>query len=102
MSSGVIHNSGSFVRPSRVPDPTLSFVQALRKKYIDTGDEDPNNPAQRPIEWGGKVVQEIGFDKIRKQLRKLQELRIVLIDGLQIDRADAEDLIQSTCPSKQY
>jgi hypothetical protein len=38
----------------------------------------------KAIEISGKVVEEVGFDKIRKQLAELQELRIVLLDGLRI------------------
>ncbi|RPB28447.1 RNI-like protein [Terfezia boudieri ATCC MYA-4762] len=91
-----VANAGSFIRPSRAPDPPLTFVQALRKKYIDDGVVDVS--AQRPIEWGGKVVQEIGFDKIRQKLRKLKELRIVLVDGLQIAKEDPVELITETCP----
>lgn len=30
------------------------------------------------------MVEEVGFDKIRKQLAELQELRFVLLDGLRI------------------
>ena len=74
----------------------MTFVQALRKKYIDDGVVDIS--AQRPIEWGGKVVQEIGFDKIRQKLRKLKELKIVLVDGFQIAKGDPVELITETCP----
>lgn len=34
------------------------------------------------IEISGKVVEEVGFDKIRKKLAALKELKIVLLDGL--------------------
>lgn len=34
--------------------------------------------------FNGKVAEEVGFDKIRKQLAELQELSIVLLDGLQV------------------
>ncbi|KAF8458977.1 hypothetical protein BGX38DRAFT_1084780 [Terfezia claveryi] len=91
-----VANAGSFIRPSRAPDPPLTFVQALRKKYIDDGVVDVS--AQRPIEWGGKVVQEIGFDKIRQKLRKLKELKIALVDGFQIAKEDPVELITETCP----
>ncbi|KAF8476238.1 hypothetical protein BDZ91DRAFT_844867 [Kalaharituber pfeilii] len=96
----IIPNAGSFIRPTRAPDTPLSFVQALRKKYIDTGEEDAaKKSAERPIEWGGKVVQEIGFEKIRQRLRKVKELKIVMLDGLQISKADSEELIIKTCPN---
>ena len=41
-----------------------------------------SRPNEQVIEISGKIVQEVGFEKIRKQLAELQELRIVLLDGL--------------------
>ncbi|KAJ5168243.1 uncharacterized protein N7482_003837 [Penicillium canariense] len=83
--------AGSFVRPSRPADPPLSFVEALREKYASEYESElvwtsktTGAVAHQVIEIGGKVVEEVGFDKIRKQLAKLQELRIVLLDGLRI------------------
>jgi hypothetical protein len=38
------------------------------------------------IRISGKEVEEVGFEKIRKQLAELHELRIVLLDGLCIRR----------------
>ena len=34
------------------------------------------------IEISGKVVEEVGLDKVRAQLAALDELKIVLLDGL--------------------
>lgn len=34
------------------------------------------------IEISGKIVEEVGFDKVRRRLAELQELRNVLLDGL--------------------
>ncbi|CRL24106.1 Cytoskeleton-associated protein, CAP-Gly [Penicillium camemberti] len=84
--------AGSFVRPSRPSDQPLSFLEGLREKYAS---ESVNSLAHndlvsgatargKAIEISGKVVEEVGFDKIRKQLAELQELRIVLLDGLQV------------------
>lgn len=61
------------------------------------------------IEISGKVVEEVGFDKIRKRLAELQELKIVLLDGLRIagvlaydgsldEREQAREEIARTCP----
>lgn len=62
------------------------------------------------IEISGKVVEEVGFDKIRRQLAELQELRIVLLDGLRVvgilpsysqdqdSESDAAQQIGLTCP----
>lgn len=83
--------AGSFVRPSRPSEPPRSFLEALREKYASEFEQSlaqrsssvPDS-AQKAIEISGKVVEEVGFDKIRKQLAELQELRIVLLDGLRI------------------
>lgn len=83
--------AGSFVRPSRPSEPPRSFLEALREKYASEfeqtavqGASSPEGAAQKAIEISGKVVEEVGFDKIRKQLAELQELRIVLLDGLRV------------------
>ncbi|OQE08951.1 hypothetical protein PENVUL_c008G07591 [Penicillium vulpinum] len=110
--------AGSFVRPDRPSDKPLNFLEALREKYAS---ESENSPAEnslvggatvrgKPIEISGKVVEEVGFDKIRKQLAELQELRIVLLDGLRIagvlssynqdqaSHSEAAQKIGETCP----
>ncbi|OQE43157.1 hypothetical protein PENCOP_c003G05495 [Penicillium coprophilum] len=110
--------AGSFVRPSRPSDQPLSFLEALREKYAS---ESENNLSRnvlasgttvrgKAIEISGKVVEEVGFDKIRKQLAELQELRIVLLDGLritgilasydqaQVSHSEAAQKIGETCP----
>ncbi|KAF2264535.1 hypothetical protein CC78DRAFT_560295 [Lojkania enalia] len=94
--------AGSFVRPTRKADPPRSFVEALKAKYASEGFGDPDvqvvfnleckqkqNPLARqnkPIRISGKEVEEVGFDKIRKQLADLHELRIVILDGLCMTR----------------
>ncbi|KAJ5504206.1 hypothetical protein N7463_007080 [Penicillium fimorum] len=84
--------AGSFVRPSRPSDKPLGFLEALREKYASESENglSSNSLASgttvrgKAIEISGKVVEEVGFDKIRKQLAELQQLRIVLLDGLRI------------------
>ncbi|EEH40779.2 tubulin-specific chaperone E [Paracoccidioides lutzii Pb01] len=105
--------AGSFVRPTRQPDQALSFLQAANEKYVlelkhmPTGHVDV--PPCKPIEISGKIVEEVGFEKIRKQLAQLQELRIVLLDCMRIHgvlasegtRETYENELQSigrTCP----
>ncbi len=110
--------AGSFIRPSRTPDPRRSFLDALRFKYA--AEEPPGNePTQGnhhsertddAIEISGKVVEEIGFEKIRKQQAVLQDLRVVLLDelclsGITIDRRDdaaivaTQKVVSQTCPN---
>jgi hypothetical protein len=66
-------------------------LEGLREKYASESEQELSQqgnpdgpPSKKLIEISGKVVEEVGFDKIRKQLAELQELRIVLLDGLQI------------------
>lgn len=99
------------MRPSRPADKPRAFLEALREKYaseferrLASSSADLNDS----IEISGKVVEEVGFDKIRKQLAELQELKIVLLDGLCVAgvlaeddpglRETARDQIDVTCP----
>ncbi|RAL00977.1 putative tubulin-specific chaperone [Aspergillus ibericus CBS 121593] len=113
-------SAGSFVRPSRPADKPRGFLEALREKYASEpleeelarqkqGESATDDALPKPIEISGKVVEEVGFDKIRKQLAKLQELKIVLLDGQRVagvlgHDASAEELeaayaeIEQTCP----
>lgn len=123
--------AGSFVRPSRPADQPRGFLEALHEKYAaDFEAERTRLEEQRrdssaipsasfpheAIEISGKLVEEVGFDKIRKKLAELQELKIVLLDGLRVvgvlandhhepssssssDRREQELLrIRQTCP----
>ena len=92
---------GSFVRPSRPADKPRGFLEALREKYasesvgqqgsygVNTG-----GPIHDPIKFSSKVVEEVGFDKIRRKLAELQELKIVLLDGLRVAGVQAGDGVQ--------
>ncbi|KAF9640164.1 hypothetical protein BFW01_g11970 [Lasiodiplodia theobromae] len=96
--------AGSFVRPNRPSDPPLSYVEALKQKYASEPVEDPSvsnidiivigkAPENVPVNSSGKVImisgkeaEEVGFDKIRKKLANLKELRIVLLDNMCMER----------------
>ena len=100
--------AGSFVRPTRKPDTPRSFVEALRAKYADDDFEDPSvkvvfvmkegdnanmkkDPGSRlnqPIRFNGKIAEEVGFDKIKKQLAQLEELKYVILDGMRMCRPE--------------
>lgn len=69
----------------------------MKAKYASEDFEDPDvevvfqtlSPSaqrNRPIRISGKEVEEVGFDKIRKQLADLKELKIVILDGLCMSR----------------
>ncbi|CEN59388.1 hypothetical protein ASPCAL01839 [Aspergillus calidoustus] len=86
--------AGSFVRPSRPADGPRGFIEALREKYASEfeqsrarqarADADAAQDSETPIQFNGKIAEEVGFDKIRKQLAELEELKIVLLDGLRV------------------
>lgn len=88
--------AASFVRYARTLDPSRSFVQAVKRKYAD---QDPSLGPQNVI--SGKVVEEVGFEKISEQQKRLHELKIVLVDGQQIEIAEdgSDERIESICPS---
>ena len=83
--------AASFVRPRRPADEPLSFLQALRQKYA------PEDAAfvlseEKPIDFSGKVVEEVGFEKVRLQQSALRELRVVVLDGLCVAGLDSGGL----------
>ncbi|EAW10619.1 putative tubulin-specific chaperone [Aspergillus clavatus NRRL 1] len=110
--------AGSFVRPSRRSEQPRGFIEALRQKYASEFEEELARQKQGDlaaadglrdaIKFSGKVVEEVGFDKIRKKLAELQELKIVLLDGLRVggilahaagpeERMEACRDIETTC-----
>lgn len=95
--------AASFVRPTRPTESSRTFLEALQEKYASevTTDRQPISSGPQ-IVISGKVAEEIGFDKIRKQQGQLSELKIVILDGMRIDSASAagaqERPIRDVCP----
>ena len=102
--------ASSFIRPKRPTDPPVTFVEAVKGKYAP-GD-DPQSPSlssngtkYSSIRISGKQVEEVGFEKVRKQLSNLQQLRVVIVDTLCIQRPHARQRngehasdVSETCP----
>ena len=105
--------AGSFVRPTRPLDKPLGFLEALRKKYtLQAAHLNSDGAAAQVIQFNGKIVEEVGFDKISRQLATLEELRVVVLDGLCVSgmgskpfSGDLSELarhvnrIKQTCPN---
>lgn len=70
-------------------DPDVEIVFATQPGDHQKSSKDPNYRVNKPIKISGKVAEEVGFDKIAKQLAQLDELRIVILDGLCMWRPDA-------------
>jgi hypothetical protein len=82
----------------------LSFLEAVRKKYASEEALDPQsvNPSTQ-IEISGKVVEEVGFEKIRQQLSRLHELKNVILEDYRVGiGARVGDDIHSTCPMIEH
>ena len=99
-------NCASFIRATRVPDEPRSFLQALRYKYAEDDLDYAPVGANRSIEISGKVVEEVGFERIRQQQALLHQLKIAILDGLRVrgvgpgtDVERAQEEITSTCPN---
>ncbi|KAK3061475.1 hypothetical protein LTS18_006133, partial [Coniosporium uncinatum] len=95
--------AGSFVRTNRPSNPPQSLVEALKQKYASDGDfatadvKVITGPVSDRIKISGKEVEEVGFEKIRRQLAELHELRIVLLDNLCIARPLPQSLRREWC-----
>lgn len=102
-STGLSKSStaASFVRPTRPADKPQSFIAALREKYAAEAKDQDDGVQNSRVIISGKVAEEIGFDKIRRKLAQVKELKIVLVDGLRVARArdDDEPTIEETSPS---
>lgn len=103
--------AASFVRPARKPDDTRTVLEAIRYKYEQTTQTNGSlrGPGYEIIEISKKKVEEVGFDKIKQQMSRLENLRIVLIDQLNVaglttarelaDIRAAQAELSTTCPN---
>jgi hypothetical protein len=55
-------------------DPDVHVVFVMKEGDNEKKKEQPVKPSQ-PIMFNGKVAEEVGFDKIRKQLAQLEDQR---------------------------
>ncbi|KAK3336895.1 hypothetical protein B0T19DRAFT_410875 [Cercophora scortea] len=75
--------AASFIRPTRQADAPQTFISALQLKYAEASPDQRPAP-EKQVVISGKVAEEIGFDKIRRQQAQLHELKIVILDGARI------------------
>ena len=108
--------AASFVRTTRKTDKQRTVLEAIRLKY--SSPQSQHGPAANPrstpngalIEISGKVAEEVGFDRIRQQQAALENLKIVVLDQMNVvgisgagrddeDVVKAQDELETTCPS---
>ena len=75
--------AASFIRPTRPADEPQTFLAALQLKYASDGPTAVPAP-HRQIVISGKVAEEVGFEKIRRQQSQLAELKIAILDGARV------------------
>lgn len=90
------------MRPTRPADSPRSFLQALNDKYVAQLEQRNGRGSVAEIVISGKRAEEVGFDKIRRQQSKVDELTIVILEDMQISSALAQgeddSTIRKTCP----
>ncbi|KAJ3492847.1 hypothetical protein NLG97_g5110 [Lecanicillium saksenae] len=91
--------AASFVRPTRPADAPQSFVSALKAKYVEKETEASGVPDSQ-IKFAGKVAEEVGFDKVRRQMAQLDEIKIAILDGVHMAaaRRDGEQTVAEVSP----
>ncbi|PMD14574.1 RNI-like protein [Hyaloscypha hepaticicola] len=92
--------AASFLRTTRLKDEEQTFLEAVHSKYADYTPSILTDPTV--VQISGKVVEEVGFDKIREQQSQLHELKIVLVDGMRINAGRdprRHSAISIVCPS---
>jgi len=78
------------VRPTRPVEEPLDFLSALSEKYAsEVTREQVPIASEKQIVISGKVAEEVGFDKIRRKLAQLGDLKIVILDGMRVSSAYA-------------
>lgn len=94
-------NAGSFIRPSAQVIRGVSFLQALKAKYVE---QFHGSASQEKVILGSSngviEVKAVNLDKIRSKFANLGRLREVSLENELVSRVDESGLIRETCPSK--
>lgn len=94
--------AASFIRPSRQHDAPRTFLLALHDKYVADSVVENRGPYAEMVLFGTKPAQEMGFDKIRRQLARVEDLKVVILDGMLVAEAKGardEGSVSERCPS---
>lgn len=105
------NTAASFLRPSRKSDRTKGVLSAIKHKYEQAPESNGSlqGPGYEIIEISKKKVEEVGFEKIKQQMSHLENLKIALVDQLNVagltspdDKSNvssAQAELAGTCPS---
>ncbi|TFK30063.1 outer arm dynein light chain 1 [Coprinopsis marcescibilis] len=95
-------HSGSFIRRSANLQCGVSFLDAIRSKYLE--DLHGGQKLETVIlgsSQGAIEVEAVNLDKIRSKLARLDRLRAVSLDSTLVSSADPPGNIKETCPNIQ-
>ncbi|RCI15368.1 hypothetical protein L249_6757 [Ophiocordyceps polyrhachis-furcata BCC 54312] len=84
-----------------LPPQPPSFLSALREKYAPEKATKNEYDVPGIVISGGKVAVEVGFDRVRQRLARLQDLKVVILDGMRIASAalPGEGRVVDVCPA---
>ncbi|SMR43400.1 unnamed protein product [Zymoseptoria tritici ST99CH_1E4] len=88
--------AGSFLRPKQPWDPSRTFLQALREKYMP----EEAGTGGDVVYFSGKQAEEIGFEKFSKRQAQLQGIHVLVLDHMRIRSHDLDrdsDAIEEIC-----
>ncbi|KAJ3889458.1 hypothetical protein GG344DRAFT_51574 [Lentinula edodes] len=95
-----VPNAGSFIRPSAQLIRGVSFLQALKAKYVE---QFHGSASQEKVILGSSngviEVKAVNLDKIRSKFADLGRLREVSLENELVSRVDESGLIRETCPN---
>lgn len=94
-------NSASFIRPSSQVLRGVSFLHALKEKYVEAF---YGSASQEKITLGSSngaiEVEAVNLDKIRSKFANLERLREVSLENEAVATVDEPGSIRDTCPSE--
>ncbi|KAJ3515736.1 hypothetical protein NLJ89_g1578 [Agrocybe chaxingu] len=93
-------SAGSFIRPTAHLNYGVSFLEALKAKYIEAlHGSDNQEKVILGSSQGAIQVEAVSLDKIRKKFARLDYLKEVSLDHADVVRGDAPGSITQTCPT---
>ncbi|KAI8053096.1 CAP Gly-rich domain-containing protein [Syncephalis plumigaleata] len=91
-----VPGAGSFIRHGKLP-PRLSFLEALRDRYTQTGVE--VRDVKLTFDNSATIIETVGLDKIDKQQSQLDQLKIVGLYSRNVARPDPVGEVARVAPA---
>lgn len=89
------------MRPATAWDAPRSLLIALKEKYAARPSA-VSQIAGESLVVGGKLVQEMGYDKIGQRQARLDELENVILDGQQLAPSPDDEILHDVCGNVRH